>query len=168
MAGRQGVHGLSLFRHKDQQKLVTAVRIRNPDKKTTMKHPTIKPASEKVLHQQVCAWINIQYPKVMFTSDSSGSRVTIGLQVEFARKRCKAYKVPDLIILQPKSCYCGLIIELKKDGEVLQKKDGELKTEHLKEQARALLHLAKEGYFASFEVGFDAAIRRIKLYMELE
>ena len=73
--------------------------------------------TEKIIHQQICTYIDTQYPGIMYTSDPSGARVSIGLRMEFKRKRCKGWKIPDLLILAPAGRYYGLMIEIKKKGE---------------------------------------------------
>ena len=75
--------------------------------------------TEKILHTQVCQYLDLQYPDVIYTSDMSGMRVSIGLRVEMKRKQCKKYVIPDLLILHPKKGYHGLLIEIKADKEDL-------------------------------------------------
>lgn len=112
--------------------------------------------SEKELHKQVCKYIDIQYPDVIYLSDPSGMRVSIGLIMEIKAKRCKKYAIPDLIILHPNKVYKGLIIEIKKDLSQIITKDGSFrKTKHVQDQKRTLDRLNELGYFAFFGVSFD-------------
>jgi hypothetical protein len=78
--------------------------------------------TEKQIHAQVCRYIDLQYPKVIYTSDSSGVRVSIGMAKALKSIRCKSYKIPDLIIMHPNRLYHGLIIEIKKDLSQILKK----------------------------------------------
>ncbi len=55
----------------------------------------MKKITEKEVHTAVCKYLDAQYPDVIYLSDPSGMRVTIGLQMELKRKRCKRYKIPD-------------------------------------------------------------------------
>ena len=60
----------------------------------------------------------------------------------------------------------GLFIELKKNGEKIYKKDGELVAdEHIREQAAVLEKLRGLGYVAEFAVGLDEAKKIIEEYL---
>ena len=123
-------------------------------------------ATEKIIHQQICTYMNLQYPNVIYTSDASGMRLTIGLRMEAKAKRCKNYVIPDLIILQPNHIYSGLVLEIKKSRNDLYKKDGSfLKSEHIEAQAKAISRMTDLGYFARFACGFDEAKAFIDEYM---
>lgn len=112
--------------------------------------------SEKELHKQVCKYIDIQYPDVIYLSDPSGMRVSIGLIMEIKAKRCKRYAIPDLIILHPNKVYNGLIIEIKKDLSQIVTKNGTIrKTKHVQDQKRTLDRLTELGYCAFFGVSFE-------------
>jgi hypothetical protein len=122
-------------------------------------------ATEKVIHSQIADWLNLQWPDIIFTSDPSGMRLSMGLRLEAKRKRCQKYKIPDLIILHPNKGYHGLCLEIKKDGEKLFKRNGEYASDHLKEQSITLLRLKELGYCASFAIGFADAVGIIKSYL---
>jgi len=121
---------------------------------------------EKQVHAQVCKYIDLVYPDVIYTSDPSGLKTTIGVAVELKSKRCKKYKVPDLIILQPKGQYHGLVLEIKANRIALYTKKGEIKTnKHIKEQRASLDKLNRIGYYATFACGYDEATKIIRAYM---
>ncbi len=65
--------------------------------------------TEKQIHLQVCRYLDLQYPKVIYTSDSSGVRVSIGMAKALKSIRCKGYKIPDLIIMHPNRLYHGSV-----------------------------------------------------------
>lgn len=78
----------------------------------------------------------------------------------------------------PPVIFCGMYLELKKEGEKLypssrshpcnhyKSKDGkEYRTKHLMEQADVLYALRNCGYFADFAIGYDAALRFIHAYL---
>ena len=112
--------------------------------------------TEKQIHSQVCRYLDLQYPKVIYTSDSSGVRVSIGMAKALKAIRCKGYKIPDLIIMHPNKLYHGLIIEIKKDLSQILTKSGSLKKDkHIQEQFKTLEELEKLGYAAFFGCGFD-------------
>jgi hypothetical protein len=112
--------------------------------------------TEKQIHSQVCRYLDLQYPKVIYTSDSSGVRVSIGMAKALKAIRCKGYKIPDLIIMHPNLFYHGLIIEIKKDLSQILKKSGQFKNDkHIQEQLKSLEELKRLGYAAIFGCGFD-------------
>jgi hypothetical protein len=112
--------------------------------------------TEKQIHSQVCRYLDLQYPKVIYTSDSSGVRVSIGMAKALKAIRCKGYKIPDLIIMHPNKLYHGLIIEIKKDMSQILTKSGSLKKDkHIQEQFKTLEELEKLGYAAFFGCGFN-------------
>lgn len=62
--------------------------------------------------------------------------------------------------------YAGLMIELKREGTRIYKKNGELvSNEHIQEQAEMLNELRERGYAARFAVGFDQAKQIIDDYL---
>lgn len=80
----------------------------------------------------------------------------------------KGFKCPDLLILEPRGRFCGLLIELK--TETPFKKDGSIKAsqnDHLKLQLQALIELSEKGYRTNFAWGFDMAKNIIDEYLKL-
>lgn len=118
--------------------------------------------SEASIHAQVCAYIRAAYPSVIFTSEASGLRLTIG-----QAKKMKALRsssgLPDLWVMEPQGSYHGLFLELK--AEAIQNKKGEWRSDHIKEQAQIRERLADKGYCANFAIGFEDAKRQIDNYM---
>lgn len=112
--------------------------------------------TEKQLHTQVCKYLDLKYPDVIYTSDPSGMRVSIGLIMEIKAKRCKRYAIPDLIILHPNKFYKGLIIEIKRNLSEIVTKSGKMrKSKHIQDQLRSLEKLQSLGYAAIFGVSFE-------------
>lgn len=120
--------------------------------------------SEENLQIAVCKYIRHQFPQVIFTSESSGLRLTMGQAVK--AKKCRSEgKLPDLIILEPRGHASGLILELKKQGEVVYNRDGSYRAGHVAEQGKTLERLRKKGYIAQFVIGFDNAKFIIDTYL---
>jgi hypothetical protein len=142
--------------------------IYTPTKKANRKQkdPVLKELSEKLVHLQVCAYLNLQHPDVYFLSDAGGMRVTIGLRQEISRKSPNRYKVLDLTILAPRKGFAGLIIEVKKKGEKIKKRNGEYVSEHIAAQAKSIAHLNSIGYCACFGIGYDECISIIQDYLK--
>lgn len=121
---------------------------------------------EKNVHQQVVTYLKLQYPNLIFHTDfAAGCKMTKGQAVQNSKLQ-SGRGFPDLFIAQPTENYHGLFLELKRDGTIIYKKNGELrKDEHLEEQALMLLKLNSKGYYAKFAVGFDEAKQIIQDYL---
>lgn len=120
--------------------------------------------SEKEIHVNICEYLRLQYPDLLFTSDAGGLRVSIGVIMEVKRKSCN-YKIPDLLIFQRNSQYNGCFIEIKRSKDDLYLKSGKLKNDHVKAQEECLFMLREQGYYAEFGVGFDNTIQQIETYL---
>lgn len=118
---------------------------------------------EENIHLQVCNYLKLQYPEVIFTSESSGIRLTIGQAVK-AKKMRSGSKLPDIWILEPNQYYSGLFIELKAEPHTTS--TGKYKTPHIAEQAHTIEKLLDKGYYATFAVGFDQAKDVIDNYLK--
>ena len=119
---------------------------------------------EESLQLAVCNYLRLQYPDVIFTSESSGVRLTMGQAVK-AKKMRSGSKLPDLLILEPKGKYSGLFIELK--SEYPFKKNGEPKTDHIKEQMQMIERLREKGYYCFIHHDFSFVKEYIDDYMNM-
>jgi hypothetical protein len=120
--------------------------------------------SEKTLHRAVCDYIRLQYPHVLFNSDLSGIRLTMGQAVQVkALRTCSGF--PDIVIYEPHKGYHALFIELKRKGERVYTKQGTPATPHIKEQCDMIAKLQFRGYSAWLCVGFDEAKDAIDSYL---
>jgi hypothetical protein len=129
---------------------------------------------EESIQRQVCSYLRLQYPSVIFRSDyASGLRLTEG-QARIHKSLQSGRSWPDLFVYEPRQIkdkhYCGLALELKRDGaSVILKvgpRKGKLSTDkHIQEQAAMLKMLSSKGYYANFAVGFDEAVNIIDWYM---
>lgn len=138
--------------------------------------------SEAELQIMVADYIRIKYPNVLFHSDfGSGIKLTPGQAIKQKRQNGGRRAWPDLFIAEPirilnapegilgvekvAKYYCGLFLELKKDGTRLKKKDGKWASDHIKEQNEMLERLTFRGYAANFAIGFDDAKNQIDNYL---
>lgn len=126
-----------------------------------MKHP------EFDLQCQIANYLELQYPNVLFYSDTIANiKLTMQQAVRNSKIQKKAFKMPDLIIFKGNSRYHGLMIELK--VETPFKKDGTLKkSDHLEAQQKAIENLNELGYFACFSWGFDMTKKIIDDFMKI-
>lgn len=123
--------------------------------------------SEAIEQEILCNYIRTNYPGIVFLSDASGIKMTMGQAVKWSK--LKSHRgIPDLIILCPRNGWHGLMIELKRTGEKIYKKDGTLKTTHLNEQWEVLSILEYHGYIARFCIGFEEARDLLNKYMNGE
>ena len=120
---------------------------------------------EENLQIAVCTYIRLNYPSVIFTSESSGVRLTMGQAVK-AKKMRSYHKLPDLWILEPKGHICGLMIELKVGNPY--KKNGQPKTPHFEEQLKTLTLLKKKRYMAEVCTSFEVAKDLIDSYLKYQ
>ena len=122
---------------------------------------------------QVADYLRLRYPNVLFHSDyGSGLRLTPGQAVKQKRLQGGRRAWPDLFLAESKVDlidmikYSGLMIELKRPGVKIYKKNGELvANEHIREQAALLEELRQRGYKAEFACGFDEAKKIIDEYL---
>lgn len=127
--------------------------------------------SEADLQVQVADYLRLQYPDVMFHSDyGSGIKLTMGQAIKQKRQNGGRRAWPDMFIAEPHADIFrpkhGLMIELKKAGTRIYKKDGTLVAdEHIREQFDVLERLRKRGYMAEFACGFDEAKEIIDRYL---
>lgn len=117
------------------------------------------------LQKIICKWLSVQYPKVLFLSDTIAAvKLTIPQQVRNLSVQKKGFKTPDLLIFEPNKKYKGLFIELKVKSPF--KKDGKLlKDEHLKGQQKTISELNEKGYYSCFSWGFEMTAEIINKYI---
>lgn len=121
-------------------------------------------SQESILQEQVCGYLRVRYPDVIFRSDfAAGIKMTIGQAKRHKRLQySRAY--PDLFIAEARHGHHGLFIELKVVN--IYKRDGTLiSNEHIREQATMLSRLRAKGYKAEFAIGFREAQQMIDDYM---
>lgn len=122
---------------------------------------------EYELQKQVCKWLSIQYPKILFMSDTIAScKLTMGQAVRNKAIQKEAFKTPDLIIFEPKGGYHGLFIELKIESPFLKSNPYAFKkNEHIESQAETMKQLVYKGYRCSFSWTFDQTKDIIENYL---
>ena len=135
--------------------------------------------TEAELQDQVADYLRLQYPGVLFHSDyGSGVKLTIGQARRQKRQNGGRRAWPDMFIAEPKMAkeqapdiyveryWCGLFLELKRQGTRIYKKDGTLVADqHIREQFDMLEQLYRKGYMTAFACGFDEAKRIIDEYL---
>ena len=133
-----------------------------------MKQPTKrKKQPEYELQKAVCQYLSLQYPTVLFLSDTVASlKLTYQQQVRNSSIQKKGFHCPDLIILQPNKYFFGLFIELKTQTPF--KLNGQIKTsqnDHLKNQYNTIEKLNSMEYYAGFAWSFEQAKKIIDEYL---
>ena len=121
---------------------------------------------EKKLSHNIAEFLTKQYPKVIFRFDVGADiKLTIG-QASIAKNKLLHEKgYPDLFIAEPSHGYHGLYVELKKNKEVVYKKDGSYKKEkHLETQIAMHKRLRDKGYCVVFGCGFEDSVDKIREY----
>lgn len=122
---------------------------------------------EAKIHIAICDYIRLQYPKTVFTSEAGGIYTTMS-QARLIKRTRSSVGIPDLIIFEPRGEFCGLFLEIKKDGTSIYKKNGEfVSSEHLNNQRAVMETLISKGYACYFVIGFDNAKQILDNYMAL-
>ena len=122
--------------------------------------------SEESEQAELCKWVKRTYPNVLYTVDLGGMKLTMYQRKIMTTRAKKGH--PDLIFQEWfKDKFCGLAIEFKKTGVVVENKDGSLRScEHLESQLAYLLALRERCYVAVFCCGLQAAKAVIAAYLE--
>ena len=121
--------------------------------------------TETNLHIKIAYYIKHTYPDVIFTSESSGIKLSIG-QAVMLKKMRSGRALPDLMLFEARKGFNGMFLEIKKEGTSIYKKNGEIKRDkHLKEQEEVLRRLTDKGFFAKFVVGYKNAVALIDYYL---
>lgn len=126
----------------------------------------MKNQPEYELQKAICYYLETQYKDVLFLSDTVASvKLTFPQQARNKKVQKSGFACPDLLILEPRNGYSGLLIELKAKSPL--KKNGELlKSEHLEKQQRTIDKLNKKGYLSMFSTGFDETKKIIDNYLK--
>ena|SRR6056297_192627 len=126
--------------------------------------------TEETIQNQICQYVKVQYPNVLFNTDLSGIKLPMGLAVKVSKLR-SSRAFPDLVFYEPRKIngkmYYGLFIELKKDGVKIFKRNGAVVANgHIKEQIKMITKLSEKGYYACFAIGFDECKNIIDMYFK--
>jgi hypothetical protein len=118
------------------------------------------------LQLHISNYLKYQYPKVVFLSDASGLRMTIGNATKFSKLKSNT-GIPDMIILQSNKKYNGICFELKKSlTEIYDTKGKYRQNKHIQEQLSVLKHLEENKYYTDFICQFEIAKDIIDKYMD--
>ena len=123
--------------------------------------------TEKQIHSQICNYLKLKYPKVIFNTDMSGIKLTIGQAVQ-ANKLRSNKGFPDICIYEtsfdPFGYYSALFLEVKKESPYL--KSGKLSTnKHIQEQNKVHQKLREKGYKVEFVWSLEDAIKVFDNYI---
>lgn len=118
------------------------------------------------LQKAVCRYLDLQYPSILYISDTIASvKLTIPQQCRNSLIQKKGFKCPDLLILEPTSKFSGLFIELKTKSPY--KKNGEIfKNDHLLGQQHSMNQLSQKGYLCCFGWRFEVIKKLIDDYLK--
>jgi hypothetical protein len=124
--------------------------------------------SEYTLQKQVCTYLKLQYPNVLFLSDSVAfCKLSIPQSVRNKFIQNQNFSCPDLIILKPNGLYHSLFLELKIKSPY-KKNGGLYSNEHLEAQANTIKDLNELGFMASFCWTFEDAKNIIDTYLKIK
>ena len=116
---------------------------------------------------QLMAWVKSRYTEVLCETDIAGLNISKHNASKLYAQRQPRKGWPDIRIYERKGDYTMLMIEYKRTGADILKKDGTLLSDsHLKQQAKTHAGLINRGYLAGFCVGLENAKKAIIAYME--
>lgn len=121
---------------------------------------------EEQIHIALCKYIQLQYPDVIFTTESSGLRLSMRAAV--VAKQCRNPKTGwcDIIVLEPRGKWHGLLVEVKKSESELFTKKGEFRnTQHNFEQQEFAYKANSKGYYYIYACSLDMGKKAIDSYM---
>lgn len=132
-----------------------------------------KKKTELAIQVRVCNYLRKNYPHVVFHSDYGANADLSEHQKKINKSLQSRYKFPDLTIFAASRGFCGLALELKKEGTAIVLKigpnKGKLTTdEHVRLQAVTLRKLKEAGWYANFAIGYEQSIKFIDWYFENE
>jgi hypothetical protein len=120
---------------------------------------------EEDMQMALAKYIMLKYPDVIFTAEASGVRTSYVQAAKMKMMRSNGSHL-DMIILEPRGLYAGCILELKHQDKTPFLLDGSIsKSQHVQAQAAMMERLRKKGYYSSFAVGLDQALKLIDRYM---
>lgn len=124
--------------------------------------------NEYNLQKAVCQYLNLQYPDILYLSDTIANlKLSIPQQVRNKAIQKNGFHCPDLLILEPNNSYKGLFIELK--TATPYKLNGEIKASsknHLSNQENTIIKLNEKGYKSFFAWEFETIIKEIDEYLK--
>jgi hypothetical protein len=125
-----------------------------------------KKQEEYHLQKQVCQYLRLQYPEILFSSDTIAScALTMPQAVRNKAIQKEGFKMPDLCIWKPSGKFHACFIELKAKSPYSKK--GELYNDkHLLGQADTLDKLFALGYDTYFAWTLDMAKDIIDNYLK--
>jgi len=121
--------------------------------------------TEEQLHKKICVYIKKTYPKVIFSTDMSGIKLSRG-QANKSNYLRSGNGFPDLTIFEKNKTHNALFIEIKK--ETPYKANGDLKkSSHLENQDRMHKRLRMRNFDAGFYWSFEMAKLKIDNYLKV-
>ena len=110
---------------------------------------------EHDIQKKVVIWLSQFYPKALYTISPTG---LVNSKAFGSKAKALGYRkgTPDIMILEPKGGFNGLLIELKKDNGVLSI-----------DQRQFLEEADARGYKTKVCYGFEAAKDGIRTYLDL-
>lgn len=131
--------------------------------------------TESDLHTQVIEYLMYQYHDVMVYTTMDGVKLPPGLAMKVRKLRCPCAGWPDIFVAEPlidrdanKIVYCGLWIELKREGFKLKTNAGtwsRSRGDDIENQAKVHEKLRQRFFKAEFACGYNEATKLIDEYL---
>lgn len=120
--------------------------------------------AESAEQSTIATYLKRAYPNVIFHTTRVEGKKEFWAQNQI-KKQNSHTGFPDTFILEPKGKYAGLMIENKRSGTKLFKKNGQFINDHYRNQYQTHQLLLAKGYAVYFAIGITEAIELIDRYM---
>ena len=128
------------------------------------KYNTRQKRTEHDVQKVLCKYTMLKYPFARQVNSLSG--VNLSKTQRGKLKELRQYRGdPDWYLQYRTNLFTTLALELKLEGTKLFKKNGELKTAHLKRQLDFIMYQRSQGYCAGFAIGSAAACSIVDAYI---
>jgi len=127
-----------------------------------------KQASENFHQLEFCKWIKHTYPEIRFRSDMQAGQKRSGYMQNLVDILDPFSGWPDVSIWVARSPYCGLMIEMKREGSGTFLKDGSLsKGKHVQNQHQVHEFLRGLGWKVEIAEGCEEAKKVLESYLQI-
>ena len=128
------------------------------------KYRTRQKRTEHDVQKVLCKYTMLKYPFARQVNSISG--VNLSKTQRGKLKELRQYKGdPDWYLQYRTNLFTTLALELKLEGTNIFKKNGELKTDHLKRQLSFIMYQRSQGYCSGFAIGSAAACCAVDAYL---
>lgn len=125
-------------------------------------------SSERSDIHRLIRWLKIVHRDVLYLHDYGADALLTPRQAKERKDLSCTRGWPDLILMEPRGGFSGLALDLKRQDVKIFNAKGLYANPHFEQQAEVMDKLRARGFDADFVKGFDEAVKRITLYLNLK